>query len=127
MKALEHPVLADQNIHPAVVEGMRARGVDVETLAEAGLDATVPDVEILEACRSRGRVVVTHDADFGTLAVQQGVPVFGIVYLRPGHISPQFVLEMIDVLLRMDADAAPPFLAVVVRRENHVRVRLRAL
>jgi hypothetical protein len=37
MKTLEHPVLADQNIHPAVVEGMRARGVDVETLEERDL------------------------------------------------------------------------------------------
>jgi predicted nuclease of predicted toxin-antitoxin system len=127
MKALEHPVLADQNIHPSVVEGLRVRAVDVVTLSEAGIDASAPDVEILEACRATGRVVLTHDGDFGTLAVQQGVPVFGIVYLRPGHISPEFVLEMIDVLGRMEAEAAPPFIAVVVRRAGSVRVRLRAL
>jgi predicted nuclease of predicted toxin-antitoxin system len=88
---------------------------------------SAPDLEIVEACRSRGRVVVTHDGDFGTLAVQQGVPVFGIVYLRPGHISPEFVLEMIDVLGRMDAEAEPPFIAVVVRRDGGVRVRMRPL
>jgi predicted nuclease of predicted toxin-antitoxin system len=29
------------------------------------------------------RVVVSHDHDFGTLAVLAGEPIIGIVYLRP--------------------------------------------
>jgi hypothetical protein len=43
--------------------------------------------------------VVTHDADFGTLAILQNEPLVGIVYLRPGHIDAQFTVATFQAVL----------------------------
>ncbi len=124
MKPLAFPLLADQNVGPDVVEGLRARGLDVCTVAELGLD-TASDSDILAHAHAESRVVVTHDRDFGKLAIARGEPLVGVVYLRPGHIEPTFVLEMLDELERMEMDVQPPFLVVVERRGAVVRTRLR--
>ncbi len=42
------PLLADENIHPEVVAGLRTRGHEVTTVVELGL-AGRPDLEILNA------------------------------------------------------------------------------
>lgn len=71
-------------------------------------------------------MIVTHDSDFGTLAIRQGEPYSGIVYVRPGHISPRFVLEILDAVAALETDVGFPFLLVADRRGGDVRIRLRA-
>ena len=97
MKPLEFPLLADENIHPDVVSALRERRCDVTTVAEAGLGGAADDA-VLRHAVAEGRVVCTHDSDFGSLAFQGDEPFVGIIYLRPGHIDPRFVLEMIDAV-----------------------------
>lgn len=92
MKPLELPLLADENIHPEVVAGLRKRGNDVRTAGDEGLLGS-DDVVILRRAHAARRVVMTHDSDFGKLAIQAGEPYTGILFLRPGHISPEFVLS----------------------------------
>ncbi len=125
MKALDFPLLADENIDPDVVAELRARGYDVASVRDRLLGGR-PDAEILATAVAEGRVVLTHDADFGLLAIRRAQPCVGIVYLRPGHIAAAFVLEMIDALIEMAIEAQPPFLVVAVRKGNAVTVRLRA-
>ena len=125
MKPLEFPLLADENIHPQVVEHLRTAGRDVQTLYDAGLLGAT-DVVVLQHAHRHGRVVVTHDSDFGTLAVQAGEPYVGLVYLRPGHILPAFVIAMIDAIDRAAAHVETPFILVAERRADSVRVRLRS-
>jgi len=68
----------DENVDPAVALGLRHRGVDVTTTAEAGL-RTATDEAQLDFARREGRVFVTHDEDF--LAVHaRDTPHAGIVY-----------------------------------------------
>jgi len=71
--------------------------------------------------------VVNHDADFGTLAILQNEPLVGVVYLRPGHIDPQFTVATIQAVLAIDPDVSPPFILVAKRAGNRVTVRVRAL
>jgi predicted nuclease of predicted toxin-antitoxin system len=75
---------------------------------------------------ANGRVVVTHDSDFGKLAIQASEPYTGILFLRPGHISPQFVLGSLAALEASSIDVTPPFIAVVERKDDQVRVRVRS-
>ena len=124
MKPLEHPLLADENISPDVIQGLRRRGRNVASVSESGL-AGQGDVAILRFAFAQSRVVLTHDADFAKLAIRGGEPFHGIVYLRPGHIRAEFVLEMLDALDGSVADAIPPFVLVADRRANAVKVRLR--
>lgn len=126
MRALDFPLLTDEDISPGVVAGLRGRGVDVVTALELGLGGQDDDV-ILARAFSMGRVVVTHDEDFGELVVRKGFPFVGIVYVRPGHIRREFVLEVLDAIRDRAPDVTPPFLLVAARRGDVIRIRVRAV
>lgn len=85
------------------------------------------DVEVLRHAHRQGRVVLTHDGDFGMLAYQGGEPLVGIIYLKPGHISPIFVLEMITAIEASSTDVDPPFVLVAERKDAMVRIRVRCI
>lgn len=126
MKLRDFPLLTDENLDPDVVAHLRQLGFDVLDVVERGLQGST-DVELLRLATSQGRVVVSHDADFGTLAVLQNEPLVGIFYLRPGHIDPQFTVATIHAVLSIDPDVSPPFILVAKRAGNRVTVRVRAL
>ncbi len=126
MKLRQFPLLTNENIDPDVVAGLRGLGFDVLDVVESGRTGA-SDVELLRWANSQGRVVFTHDADFGTLAILQNEPLVGLVFLRPGHIDAQFTLGTIRALLDTDLDMTPPFVLVARRRGSHLTIRLRAL
>lgn len=70
----------DEHMDPAIVDGLRRRGIDVTTTLDAGLGGA-PDLDHLEYARQSGRVIVTDDIDFIALAAS-GVAHSGIVYCR---------------------------------------------
>jgi uncharacterized protein with PIN domain len=71
----------DENVDPAVAEGLRRRGVDVTTTPEMGLLRASDDKQI-EFALTDDRTLVTHDEDFLALA-KAGVPHAGIAYCHP--------------------------------------------
>jgi predicted nuclease of predicted toxin-antitoxin system len=74
-----------------------------------------------------GRVVLAHDSDFGTLVITQDEPFTGIVYLRPGHIDPEFTIETLQTVAVQPLDVKPPFIVVAEQKARTVRIRLRCL
>ena len=124
MKPLDSALLADENISPDVVAALRRRGVDVTTALDLGLGGA-SDAALLDRAASERRVILTHDADCGLLTIRLGIPYFGVVFLRPGHISSAVVLGVIDTLRRADIDVEPPFLVVAERRQDRVLIRVR--
>jgi len=126
LKLRDFPLLTDENLDPDVVAHLRRLGFDVVDVVESGQQGTA-DVDLLRQAKAQGRVVVTHDADFGTLAILQNEPLIGVVYLRPGHIDPQFTLETIQAVLTADPNLVPPFILVAKRTGNRVAIRVRAL
>ena len=124
MRPLEHPLLLGWNIHPAIAAALVRRGLDARTVREEGLVGR-DDAAILAHAFSLGRVVITHDRDYGQLAIAQGAPFLGIVYLRPGHIVAAFVLDILAAVERLVGEAHPPFIVVAERRADSIRVRLR--
>ena len=126
MKLTDFPLLTDENIDAAVVQFLRTRGFNVLDIAEAGLFGT-SDVALLQRAFGEGRVVVTHDSDFGTLAILRGAPVVGIIYLRPGHIDPQYTIGTIEALLDAEPDVAKPFVVVARRSGDTITIRVRHL
>lgn len=126
MKPLDFPLLLDENIDRAVEVALRSQGRDVESVWSKGLQGQ-PDASLLALSVRDGRVVVTHDSDFGTLAVRSGHGLVGIVYVRPGHINPAFVVETLQAVAECDVEAEPPFIIVADRRGAGVRIRVREL
>lgn len=119
-------LLADENIHPDVIAFLRGRGQDIVDVFQAGL-AGSPDEAILTAAVGEGRIVITHDRDFGRLALLAKHAVFGVVYFRPGHIDAQFTIGTIEALDRQAMELSPPFILAAERRGPHVRFRMRRL
>jgi predicted nuclease of predicted toxin-antitoxin system len=97
----------------------------VRTVVEEGL-RSCDDVVVLRRAHATGRVVITHDADFGKLAIQADEPVTGILFLRPGHILPSFVLGALAALEASSITVTPPFIVVVERKDDQIRVRVRS-
>jgi predicted nuclease of predicted toxin-antitoxin system len=123
MRPLDWPLLADENIHPDVVSKLGARGKDIRSIRERGFG--LDDRDVLRAAHAEGRVVLTHDADFGALAIRDGEPFTGLVYLRPGHRSPAFVLEMLAAIETAPLEVTAGFILVAERKADQVRLRLR--
>lgn len=124
MTLREFALLSDENIHPDVVAFLRSEGIDVLDVREASLTGA-SDEDLLHRAVEQDRVVLTHDSDFGTLAMLRGEPVVGIVYVRPGHIRPEFTIGTLRTLYGRVVDVMPPFIIVAQRSEERVRIRVR--
>ena len=124
MKLRELGVLADENIHPAVVAFLRDRGLDARSVVEAKLAGAL-DTEVLEFALQEKRFVLTHDADLGQIAAGRGGAFCGVVYVRPGHIRPEFTIASLRVLLERNPDVELPFIIAVRRSGARVTVRVR--
>lgn len=124
MKLRDLAFLTDENIHSQVSRQLAELGFDVLTTAAADLNGAT-DEAVLRRAVDEKRVVITHDRDFGRLAIAQGAPFLGIVYLRPGHIDPDRVIAMLLALASIEADWDRPFVLVAEAREGVMRVRLR--
>ena len=125
MKALDFPLLADENIHPDVIAFLREAGLGVESIAEQG-SFGLPDTNVLSQATETGRVVLTHDSDFGGLALM-GEVFIGIIYLRPGHIRSDFTVKTLQAVRDKAPDVTPPFLLVAERTGDTVKIRVRLL
>jgi predicted nuclease of predicted toxin-antitoxin system len=124
MKPLDFPLLTDENIHPEVIRSLIQEGKDVTSVLREGL-AGQADVHILRQAHAQHRAVLTHDGDFGTLAIGRGEPFTGIIYLRPGHISATFVLETLKAIASTTTEVEPPFIVVAERKGEMVKIRIR--
>ncbi|MCL6536131.1 MAG: DUF5615 family PIN-like protein [Armatimonadetes bacterium] len=118
------PLLADENIHPKVIEWLSQQGRQIQSVRDNGW-VGASDEFLLGVSAQSGKVILTHDADFGRLAIARGMPFTGIIYLRPGHIKPEFVIEMLETLFSETTAVEPPFVIVMQRTGDFVRIRYR--
>ena len=126
MRLTDYPLLTDENIDPAVVRFLRNAGFDVRDVSEDQLNGC-SDQELLSLSVIQQRVIVTHDSDFGTLAILQQHSVVGLLYLRPGHIDSTFTIGSVEALLDASIDLPESFIILVRRRNDDVTIRVRNL
>ncbi len=117
-------LLSDENIDPRVTAYLREAGFDVTDVYDTGLRGC-PDQQVLDLAYQQQRVILTHDSDFGAMAIHQRQPMIGIIYLRPGHIDPAFTIATLDAIRHADPDLQTPFLLVAKRIGTRVTMRLR--
>jgi len=125
LKALDYPLLADENVNPEVVEFLRKAGLDVESIAERGKFG-ISDTQVLQQATEAGRVVLTHESDFGGLALL-GAKFIGIIYLRPGHIKADFTIKTLQAIRDHAPDVTSPFILVAERVGDTVKIRVRQM
>ena len=111
--------LADENVSPRVVEFLRQQQLDVLDVKELGWQGK-EDHYLLSQAYLANRVVLTHDADFGTLAIHQGQPYYGIIYLRLKNLKVPNVIRVLGQLLALETKWLPGMLVVV--EETCIRI-----
>lgn len=94
-------LLLDSCVAGAVAARLRADGHDVLTVSERGADPG--DAAILGLAVSERRILVTLDADFGTLVFRDGAPRVGVLRLRAA--APKSLAERTADLLDLHGDA----------------------
>lgn len=99
----------DEHIDPAIANGLRRRGIDVTTTADAGLQGTT-DEEQLAFAHAERRIMVTDDDDYLRLH-QRSIPRGGIAYCRQQTRS---IGEILRALVLIWAVLTP------AEMENHV-------
>ena len=72
----------DEHVAHAIADGLRRRGIDVTTTADAALLSAADD-EHMAFAKRHGRVIVTQDTDFLRNAVNDSTH-FGIAYYPHG-------------------------------------------
>jgi predicted nuclease of predicted toxin-antitoxin system len=92
-------LLANENVSARVIQALRQRGHDVLSAKESMRGES--DSAVLQLARREGRLVVTHDKDFGELAFRNHLPAeCGILLLRLSGADPasdnRRVLEAIE-------------------------------
>jgi predicted nuclease of predicted toxin-antitoxin system len=126
MKLSEFGLLTDENIDPEVADWLTAAGFNVFDVKQANLQGTA-DVDLMRRAVVENRVIVTHDADFGTLAILQGEPVIGLLFIRPSHLDPQFTIGTLEAVIKAQPEVIPPFIIVARRNADNVAIRIRQL
>ncbi len=86
-------VYADEHIAKAVIKGLRSRGIDAISCAEAKMIAASDEVQLAFATREN-RVIITYDNDFLKLHAN-GIQHAGITFAS----NPLTIGEMISILL----------------------------
>lgn len=92
----------DEHVPHAVARALRRGGIDVETANDADA-VSRPDADVLAACLTAGRVLVTYDHHFLQFHAR-GAPHAGIVYADQGSRS---IGEVVDYLVLL-ADVYTP-------------------
>lgn len=88
----------DEHVAGAIASALRKRGVDVLTVAEAGL-LGAEDEDLLAFVREEQRVIVTQDRDFLQLAAREASHP-GVVY-APQECSIGEMVRMLDLLFQV--------------------------
>ena len=113
-------ILTDENISPKVVSFLRQQRIDVlDTKEQAWFGRT--DENLLEIATKEQRFIMTHDSDFGTLAIHEGKSYYGIIYIRVRNFHPQNVIRVCKQLFELKTELIRRTLIVV--EESRLRIR----
>ena len=93
-------LLADENVPRAVIERLRAEGHAVLSVWETR--AGIPDTAVLATSNAHAFVLLTHDRDFGELAIGQGLPIVGVILLETERLSLPAQVERVAACLASD-------------------------
>lgn len=114
--------LADMGISPRTVDFLRHLGYDAVHLHEEGLHR-LPDPDILSKTRQEGRILLTHDLDFGELMAASGANLPSVVTFRLRNMTPANVNHYLQEVATHHQDGLNKG-AVITVTEGRLRVRL---
>lgn len=94
---------ADENIESAIIDGLRLRGITIQSVQEAGKSG-LPDELQLRHAKSVGAILITRDTDFLHLCEkwkQRGISFPGLLFIPSKRISIGECIREIESLTSM--------------------------
>lgn len=113
-------ILTDENVSPRVVAFLRGKGLDVIDVKEKGWYGADDKFLLANALEER-RFILTHDSDFGTLAINEGVPCYGIIYLRLKDLKVNNVKEVLNKFLKIEKEIGEG--TIIILKDKQLRIR----
>ena len=113
--------LADMGLARSTVAFLRAQGHDAVHLRDQGLQQ-LEDDEIVEKARIEGRVILTHDLDFGRIIAVGRASVPSVITFRLNDMRPAQVNRYLAEVLARFAERLEAG-ALVSVNERGIRVR----
>jgi predicted nuclease of predicted toxin-antitoxin system len=114
-------LLVDENVPHPIIHALRAAGWRLHMVSE--IEVGIPDEQVMSEAEQRGFILITHDRDFGELAIRRRLPVRGVVLLELERLSlPAQVRRVLEVLTKEAAHLGGHFIVV-----EPDRVRRRSL
>ena len=113
--------LADMGISPKTVAFLQALGHSAEHLHHQDLDR-LPDSAILDKARSEGRILLTHDLDFGELLAASGTRLPSVIIFRLRNMHPERVNRYLRVIISQHRALLEQG-AIISVAEGQIRVR----
>ena len=114
-------LLLDMGLAQSTAIFLRTASYDAVHLREEGLQR-LPDEQIMAKALREGRVILTHDLDFGRLVALSRRRLPSVVTFRLSHMRPRQVNQYLqDILTRFDHELEAGVLISVT--DDAIRVR----
>lgn len=114
--------LADMGISPLSVAFLREHGHDAVHLSEENL-YRLPDHQIVSKARQEGRILLTHDLDFGEILALTGAEHPSVITFRLRSMRPEIVNRYLEEALnRFGSELEHGAIVSIV--EPHIRCRV---
>ncbi len=113
--------LADMGVAQSTAAFLRSQGFDAFHLRDEGLQR-LDDEDIIAKARAEGRVILTHDLDFGRIVALSRAHVPSVITFRLGDMRPVQVNRYLVEVLSHFADQLDQG-ALVSVNEHGIRVR----
>jgi len=113
--------LLDMGVSPSAVDFLQRLGHQAIHLQQQGLHR-LNDSEILEKAREEGRVLLTHDLDFGDLLAASGVNLPSVVIFRLRNMRPEQVNRHLLTIISQYPETLERG-AIVTVTEGRARIR----
>lgn len=120
MRFREIRILADENISPKVVAYLRTQELEILDVKEQGWQGKL-DNDLLDIAFQDKRWILTYDSDFGTLAIHEGQPFYGVIFLRVKNMRSPHVINVCSQLLDHKLDFSQR--ALIIVEDNKIRIR----
>ena len=114
--------LLDMGISPKTADFLRNLGYDAIHLHDLESDRST-DPAVLQMARNEGRILLTHDLDFGELIAASGANIPSVIIFRLRNMNPRNVNRFLKGIITEHREALEKG-AIVSVTEGQVRIRL---
>jgi predicted nuclease of predicted toxin-antitoxin system len=114
--------LLDMGISPKTADFLRNLGYDTIHLHDLESDRST-DPAVLQMARNEGRILLTHDLDFGELIAASGANTPSVIIFRLRNMNPRNVNRFLKGIITEHREALEKG-AIVSVTEGQVRIRL---